>query len=260
MTDVHLDFVDRETVDALIARLRASGAGAVAITGDIAEADSVEAHLETLAAGLDVPLYFVLGNHDYYGASIEAVRKRMDRLCSRTTSLCYLSGSEPVALTPGWALVGHDGWGDGRAGDYARSPVMLNDYVHIKDLAGLDKQARGERLAALGRQAAEHLHRVLPQALALCSRVLLLTHVPPLTTACWHQGKTADDDWAPHFVCQSVGEAILEIMAAHPQQQLRVLCGHTHSEGIDRPRPNITIMTGAADYGRPAIADTLELD
>jgi hypothetical protein len=154
--------------------------------------------------------------------------------------------------------VGHDGWSDARAGDYDRSPVLLNDYRLIEELSGWDKSERRVHLQRLGDEAAQHIRSVLPEMLQEHSHVLLLTHVPPLREACWHQGRMSDDDWAPHFTCQAMGEAILQIMDGYPDRQLTVLCGHTHGEGEMRPMPQLTILTGGAVYGEPAISRMFE--
>ncbi len=90
--------------------------------------------------------------------------------------------------------------------------------------------------------------------------MVLLTHIPPLREACWHDGKISDDDWAPFFTCRAVGDAILEIMADHPRQQLTVLCGHTHGAGVAHPLPNVEILTGGAKYGHPAVQRIFEWD
>jgi 3',5'-cyclic-AMP phosphodiesterase len=88
---------------------------------------------------------------------------------------------------------------------------------------------------------------------------MLLTHVPPLRNACWHEGRVSNDEWAPHFTCQAMGEAILEIMSGRPDRQLTVLCGHTHSAGECRPLPNLVIYTGQAKYEEPEIQRVFEL-
>jgi hypothetical protein len=82
---------------------------------------------------------------------------------------------------------------------------------------------------------------------------VLLTHVPPLREACWHQGHLSDDEWSPHFTCLAVGNAILQIMPQWPDRKLTVLCGHTHSGGRCRPLDNVEILTGEAKYGEPKI-------
>ena len=50
-----------------------------------------------------------------------------------------------------------------------------------------------------------------------------------------------------------MGQAIQEVMAAHPESQLTVLCGHTHSSGHARILPNLHVWTGGVDYGMPKI-------
>ena len=80
----------------------------------------------------------------------------------------------------------------------------------------------------------------------------MLTHVPPFREACWHRGQISDDDWLPHFACRAVGEVLVEAMAAHPECEMTVLCGHTHSPGEAQVLPNLRVLTGGAEYGRPA--------
>ena len=130
----------------------------------------------------------------------------------------------------------------------------------IAELASLDKQTRWDVLRSLGDEAAAHVRQVLPEALARFRDVVLLTHVPPLREACWHAGRISDDQWAPHFTCAAMGEVILEVMAAHPEHRLIVLCGHTHGEGETQPLPNVQVLTGGAVYGHPVVQRMLEFD
>src|SRR5207245_2109809 len=136
--------------------------------------------------------YLVLGNHDFYFGSIAAVRRSVVDLCRRRPRLVYLTAGGVVQLAPGMGLLGHDGWADARVGDYERSLVMMNDYRLIEELAHCDKQQRLPRLRALGDEAAEHVRRHLPSALAQYPEVLLLTHVPPFREACWYNGQISD--------------------------------------------------------------------
>ncbi len=259
LTDLHLDFAEPEEVRGMVDRLERLQVDRVLISGDIGEAPNIELYLESLVAELRRPIAFVLGNHDFYRSSIRQVRERIAQLCRRTVGLDYLTQCEPLELTPDTALVGHDGWADARAGDYERSQVMLSDYRLIAELAGLTKPARRLMLQALGDEAARHIRRVLPAAAARYPHVVLLTHVPPLREACWHDGRISDDDWAPHFTCRAMGEAILEVMRDHPGTRLTVLCGHTHGAGETQPLDNVRILTGGAEYGRPRVTDVLEL-
>jgi 3',5'-cyclic-AMP phosphodiesterase len=260
LTDIHLNFLPIYEVDEFLARLDAERFDGVLIGGDIGEALDLGDYLERIDDRLQTEIYFVLGNHDYYSGWIGEVRERVRELCAARPRLHYLSTADAQELASGVGLVGHDGWSDARLGDYEKSVVSMQDFRLIGDFVGLGKQARLPRLHALGDEAAEHIRRVLPEALERFEHVMLLTHVPPLRDACWHEGRTSDDDWAPFFTCRAVGDALLEIMADYPQRRLTVLCGHTHGEGTCQPLPNIEILTGGAEYGRPAVQRVFEWD
>lgn len=253
LTDIHLNFVTAPDQDRFFSDLAAASPDALLISGDIGESKTVRGFLRQIAERIVVPTYFVLGNHDFYFSSIALVRREVGELCHEVPRLVYLTREGVVPLAPGVGLIGHDGWADAREGDYLRSYVMMNDYRLIAELAGFTKADRRAQLERLGDEAAAHVRRWLPTALADFPEVVLLTHVPPLRQACWYNGQISDDQWAPHFVCRAVGDAILEIMPQHPQQKLTVLCGHTHSRGECQPLPNVRIFTGAALYGQPAV-------
>ena len=125
-------------------------------------------------------------------------------------------------------LVGHDGWADGRIGNFETSMVMMHDYRHIEELSGYDKFGRWEHMKQQGDLAARHLYDVLPEAMETYEETYLVTHLPPMREACWYDGNIADDEWAPHFTCKAVGDAILAI-ASPAFFQVDSLCGHTHS-------------------------------
>nr|MBI3613751.1 metallophosphoesterase [Nitrospirota bacterium] len=259
VTDIHLNFLNAAQVQAFCEALHAGNPDVVLVGGDIAEADTVEWYLKTLAADIQRPIYFVLGNHDFYQGSIPAVRSAMRGLCRAESRLTYLSHVGCVPLTEDTGLVGHDGWGDGRLGDYASSTVRLNDHRLIRELSGLDRSELLARLKRLGDEAADHLRAVLPSALDAHERVILLTHVPPFVEACWHEGKTSDDNWAPFFTCQAVGDLLLDVMGQRPDRQLTVLCGHSHGAGRARLLPNLEVFTGRAEYGAPEIQCLLDI-
>jgi len=128
----------------------------------------------------------------------------------------------------------------------------------IDDFKGLDKQGRLELLHRLGDEAARHFRRVLPEALARHRRVVALTHVPPFREACWHEGRLSNGNWLPHFTCKAAGDAMVEVMRAHPDRELLVLCGHTHGAGEAEVLPNLRVRTGGARYGAPVVQRVFE--
>jgi Icc protein len=253
VTDIHLNFLRSAQVETFFSAIASRQPDVVAVTGDIAEAGSVEDFLLRLAAAVPRPIFFVLGNHDFYGASIGWVRDRMEALSRTHPQLRWLNDAGIMPLTESSAVVGHDGWADGRLGRGRASLVLLNDFFHISDLTGLSVSDRFDRLAELGDEAALHFRRILPTAFETYTHVLLLTHVPPFREACWHEGQLSDDDYLPLFASRAAGEALLEIMKERPDRDLTVLCGHSHSEGRAQMLPNLRVLTGHADYGAPEL-------
>jgi len=260
LTDIHLNFLNDSQQSEFIGNVRDAAADVLLIGGDIGEAHSVIDLLKQIDDALQRPIYFVLGNHDFYYGSIGDVRRRVVALCQERPRLHYLSESGCHSLTQRTAIVGHDGWADAREGNYARSLVTMNDYRLIAELAPLNKEQRWNMLKLLGDEAAAHIKAHLPSALERHEHVLLLTHVPPLRGACWYDGQISDDEWAPHFTCQSMGCAMLEVMENYPQRQLTVFCGHTHGSGTAEPLPNVIVHTGGAEYGHPTVAKVFQVD
>lgn len=259
LTDIHLNFVDRPQVLSFLDKVNAQGADAVVITGDIAEARDLLEYLQLIENKISAPVYFVLGNHDFYFGSLATVRQQVTEFCQAHPKLVWLQNAGLVQLSTNVGLFGHDGWADGRLGDFERSTVMLNDYTLIKELSGHSKQARWEVLKKLGDDAAASVRQVLPRALEAYSQVVFLTHVPPFREACWYNGQISNDEWLPHFTCRAVGTVLSEIVRDYPHRKLTVLCGHTHGRGECYPLPNLHVMTGGAEYGSPVIERLLQL-
>ncbi|MDP3267913.1 MAG: hypothetical protein Q8M40_02575 [Legionella sp.] len=97
------------------------------ITGDIAEAKDVCEILQEFSTYTNKPIYFVLGNHDYYFGSVNNVREKVRALCAQNKNLIWLGEHKILALADGIVLVGHNGWADVSYGDFDHSFVNLND-------------------------------------------------------------------------------------------------------------------------------------
>lgn len=256
-TDIHLNLVDSKTLGGFCNKITRIKPDAVLIGGDIADSTSLVTTLLTLEEKIQRPIYFVLGNHDYYHSSISDVRQQVGEVTDRTTYLKYLANTGVVKLTATTCLIGHDSWSDGRCGDYYKSNVMLNDYKLIGDFKNLDKQARLTKLNSLGEDAATFFRQQLTQALPNFQHIIILTHVPPFEEACWHEGDLSNDDFLPHFSCKATGEVFIELMRKYPDKNLNILCGHTHSGGVAQILPNLVVRTGRAVYGKPNIQDPI---
>jgi hypothetical protein len=249
VTDIHLNFLNSGEINSFCQRILAAQPDLLFVGGDTGEAPTVALYLQILENRLQLPIYFVLGNHDFYRGSISQVRNAILQLTRHSPWLHWLPAVGIIQLTQETCLIGHDAWADGRLGDYANSNVMLNDFFVIDELRIADSNARLAKLNALGDEAAEYFRQILPEALARFDKVLVLVHVPPFKESCWHEGKISDDHYLPHFTCRAVGDVLTEIMAKHPAKQMTVLCGHTHGAGEAQILPNLYVKTGGAIYG-----------
>ncbi len=294
-SDLHLVFLASDAPSSSasclhewLADLARQAFDALVITGDISEAPRLHEHLELLERYVDRPIYFVLGNHDYYRGSIEQVVPAIRTFTAEAKHLHCLDVMEHIELTPDMALIGHGCWGDGGYGDFFNSRIMLNDWKVIEELRrwlkgpwrlacmsrcgacedevmkikvvpeDLDRDSIAEQMRMLGQRGAEHIRSVLPRALEARSNVMLLTHAPPFAPRCVRT-KTNWDWWAPHAGCKAAGDAIEEIMNDYPDCELLILSGHVHCASCIQVTRNIEQRTASAQYGEPKIEEVIDL-
>lgn len=263
-SDIHLDFVDdytankffqiiNETVDILL------------LTGDIG--DGSKKQLERLARGVEIPTYFVLGNHDYYHNSIEGMRRKVKNICRKFPHLTYLPDNQQVVeLLPDVALIGVDGWADAQYGNML-SNVVLWDFSQIENLKEAwvlskiikSRQPLHDKLRELGIDEAVLLENTLGKCLEKYNNVIILTHIPPFKEATWHLGQVSGPDFLPYFSCAAVGNVIENIFTDTDKNAL-VLCGHTHSRGTYNLLPNVQVWTAKAEYRFPEIEMSIDVE
>ena len=260
INDIHLDFLQDRGVKRFFEEMNDQDADCILIAGDVAQAPTVNDYLRKMKKTVRRPIFFVLGNHDYYFGSIAEVRSSVVHLFSKSRYLHWVNQSGVTRLTERTALIGHDGWGDGRLGDFHNSNVELNDFVLIKEMKNLFKEELLRQLHILGDETAAHFRDVLPRALEVSDHIVVLTHVPPFLEAAWHDGRYCDPDWLPFFSCKAAGDVLKETMQKHPNKRMTVLCGHTHSGGTSQILPNLIVRTGRARYGHPEIQDIFNWD
>ncbi|MFH1764459.1 MAG: metallophosphoesterase, partial [Gemmatimonadota bacterium] len=164
LTDVHFEFLPQGEVAEFLGRVLDADPDAVLLGGDTGTAPTFPAYLARMEDALRRPVYFVLGNHDFHGGSIEEVRRTAAALTLRSRWLRWLPETGVVQVTPRTGLLGHGSWADGRLGSGAASTVLLNDYVQIRNFIPLDLAARFRKLNELGDEAAEFFARHLPEA------------------------------------------------------------------------------------------------
>lgn len=271
-TDLHLDFCEEEQIRAFCDRMKAKKPDGIVITGDISNAIDLKDHLGFLdvCMGGVCPIFFILGNHDYYGSSIAHVRSEMDRLFVYTDAhkaagaarLGYLGNSGVIPLTEDTALVGHDGWYDGLYADWFRSNVQLRDYYVIQDLDDNHcplANLRFAKLMELARISTEYVTEQTEKAFVDFDHVFVATHVPPFRESAVYNGKISDSNWMPHFSSMIMGDALRVLANKYPQKRLTVLCGHSHGSADVSFASNLRCLTGFAEYHNPMIVKIFEL-
>jgi len=254
-TDIHLNFLGTQQIETFLQDVKAQQFDSLIISGDIGEANSVYDYLRRIVDTLNIPIYFVLGNHDFYQSSIQHVRMGIANLVQEVPNLYWLNTETVIPLNSTTALIGHDSWSDGRYGDYHQSTISLSDYVQIQELTNVSPLERLQTLHQLGDESATHIRQVLPTACKTYQQIFVVIHSPPFQESCWYEGNSADTDnpYLPHFTCKAVGDVLLEIAPQYPDCNITVLCGHTHGAGEFRPLPNLHVITGGAEYGTPVI-------
>jgi len=260
LTDIHLELVEPPRFEDLASEVSSAAPDAVLIGGDIATGLTLDVKLEALYDRIEAPIFFVLGNHDYYRTSVERARASAREAANRFDRLSWLGATGAVSLSDNTAIVGAGGWGDTRFGDFDASDVLLNDFLLISNLAGLERTALRQRLCKLGDECALRLESGIRAASQNHDHVVVLTHVPPFQRACLHEGQIAPPAWLPFFAWKAGGDCIKEAARENPDVRYTVLCGHTHCAAEVRIAENVLVYAGEAQYGKPHLQRVFEFD
>lgn len=256
LTDLHLDRAAGEDRNRLLNELSSRDYDAVVITGDTGTAANVCDLLESLAAACHPRLlYFVLGNHEFYGAPMSETYDRVASLCRSIPNLRHLHGADPISLDRYTALVGHHGWADARCGWGRNTVVSSPDHLHIPDFRKLPHDERYRKMEQLGRQSASAIRTDLLSALRYHRHVIIATHVPAFRTSALFDGKPCGPCHQPHFVNLSVGTMLIGIARKNIRKRLTLLSGHTHHAAADPILKNLHSYVGGARTGSPEIQD-----
>lgn len=261
-TDPHLDHLNEDQARLInfSRELIASNPDGVLITGDISVSRKLVYHLQALEQVVRRPIFFVLGNHDYYGADIAALRKGMKDLTNQSQFLKYVPTTPYVALTPGTALVGADGWYDALYGDWQNSSFAMTDWTAIHDFL----QVNGNKATIVGlarklaHEAVTHVQEGIKQAVRYHKNIIVMTHYPPYPESHVHEGKVGDRFAMPWFTSKFMGDMLTAAAKAYPATSFTVLCGHTHGAWSGQPYPNMRLHVGGAEYGAPRVAGIID--
>jgi predicted phosphohydrolase len=260
MTDIHLSHLEPGGFEKFIDETAKLDINGLLISGDIGESGTTPDYLSVMENSFPFPVYFVLGNHDFYYGSISKVRKEIKNLVKHSDKLFFLDNIDFVRLNNEVALIGHTGWNDGRFGNFMETDNTINDYHLIEELQGLSKEKRFRRLNNLGDEAAEALEKKLNSALKECKKIICLTHVPPYKEVCRYRGKISSYDYLPHYSCKATGYVMKNIMLRNSNADLKIFCGHTHGWWSVKILDNLEVTCGRVEYGNPKVQQIIEID
>jgi len=259
LTDIHLDHAEAFSRQNLYQKLRGEVFDAALITGDISIARLLATHLGELAqACAPRMVYFLLGNHDFYGSSFAEVDRIAASCCQKYPNLNHIGHGEMIRLSPATALIGHRGWADGRAYGGRRTSSRFPEQEGIRDLRFRSTFPAFRKMEMLGRESGSYFRRILPYALSSYRQVIIATHVPPFARAVRFNGQTCDSLRLPHYVNASAGAVIQRIGGHFPKTKITVLCGHTHHTTTVQIAANLKVRVGQARRGNPTIQGVIE--
>jgi 3',5'-cyclic-AMP phosphodiesterase len=246
LTDLHMRPWKRHR---LVSHLNKEQPDGIFITGDISDGITLIGDLTYFATHLPCPIYFILGNHDYWMSSIDKRHNAVRELCSKHSNLIWMTEADIVRISDEVALIGDEGWYDADNG----KPEYLKftfDWWMVEDFRQLPSMT--ECIAAwkkLAEQSVISLSQKLERAIEQdYKNIYVLTHVPPWKEATRDVGTFMEPFWLPYNTNLVLGRALEKVMASHKKKNVVVLAGHTHSQASILVRKNLQCIVNDAHY------------
>jgi len=270
-TDIHLDCVS--DVFEAVRRLKESSdrCESFVISGDISISPMLISHLQALDDILDVPVYFVLGNHDYYLSNIEMTRRKVSDACRNFTYVRYLGALQHIKLENRVSMVGSDGWYDGHNGNPFASQFVMNDWIKIENFLPAIKSTFGGKMIdknvvlgiarELSASSASKVVSGIKSCINFSEHIIIVTHVPPFAQSCVSSKFEGADsrEVTPWYTSKIMGDTILSAARAYPNKKFTVLSGHTHGNFEGNILNNLTVKVGKSEYGNPSVAGFIDI-
>lgn len=261
LTDTHFNFLSKAKLFDFFISLRELKCDGIMISGDISTGSELSHHISFLLKVTEIPIFWINGNHDFYGSSFQEVRESMLNLVSEDNRLHYLTLTDYVPLGKSAALIGHDGWCDSRWRVPLTSLVFCADFLNIRDFRELkNNAARLDLVRKLADTATSSISTKLNLAFQKFDTVYLLTHFPPWPKANPKWYDLIDSFWRPYNYSKVLADCIESTMQSYPNKKIVVLAGHTHKKRIEKITDNIELRVGEANVGRPEIEDILLIE
>lgn len=260
LTDIHLDHLRDQQIREYFEKVTDRDHDAILMTGDISTGQELLRHLKIIEETIDTPVYFVLGNHDFYFSGIAAIRAAVTDFCKRSKNFVYLTSSLPVKLGNA-VLCGVEGWYDGRASDPRESNIIMNDWLRIEEytsrvsITPFDRQI--DTILAVSQFHAEddckQMIQKLSSASKLSKNIIVATHVPMFVSD--NPRGDAVDCW---YTNTRMGSLLRSFAVNNPDYRINTFSGHTHRQTEQQIWSNLVCRVGGSVYSSPGIAGIIE--
>ncbi|GGI89055.1 metallophosphoesterase family protein [Legionella impletisoli] len=225
LTDLHVNRLDEEHYTDLFNRIQASEADGIWITGDIGDPPLNWIFLEDLFCKFTKPIYFVLGNHDYYGLKVDEARQKARNLSYAYPNAHYLT-SEAGFVFKEYFITGIGCWGN-----TGNIPLRENtwDSDAIYDLLRLNLEQLKTKVNQLGEQDASILLQKCAAGITKTIKTLVIfTHVPPIEAMQGRNPVRALEENRTVYYSFALSNALKQLLETYPEIDIRVYSGHLH--------------------------------
>jgi predicted phosphohydrolase len=272
-TDIHLDTLEKtpEKIVQFAESLIVDQPDAIVLTGDLSTYADLTYHLSIIERVVQRPVYFVLGNHDFWGGGVSDVRLEMKNLSNMSQFLRYLPNTPYVTLSPTTALVGHDCWYDAGYGSPMTSTMIMNDWIRVKDFAvelcvtygdtyGSYKTNKPKVIEISKKLASEgtaHIINGIKAATKYHKVIMIATHFPPFQETHLYNGKVGDAAAQPWYTNKMLGDVLRQAASQLPKVRFEVFAGHTHGKCDMQISDNLFVHVGEAEYKQPRLQNVI---
>ncbi len=250
--DLHLDSTGfPNNLDKIVKYLSVLKSGgendAYVILGDISSQKWLYDHLTCLSEAFSNQyVFFVLGNHDFYSAYIQAAEVHAKNACKNTPNLIWLNQEkEPIELNNGKiTLTGVDGWADGIG-----ATGYIADHAHISDY-----RQKGINALDFALNRAKNSATLIEGKWNKTGReTIVATHIPTwLKASLPIPSIIPDESIRPWFVNRPLGESIDNLSIRYGTVKTYVFSAHTHADGMYTSTgfSSITQYVLGSEYGQ----------
>lgn len=237
LTDLHVNRLDQEQYNQLLNRIKISDAEAIWLTGDIGDPPLNWTFLEDLFCIFNKPIYFVLGNHDYYHQQVDATRQKA-RDFSQSYPNAYYLATEAGFVWEEQFILGVGGWAN-----TGNIPIKEKtwDSDAIDDLLRLNNFQLQTKLNELAESDAQTL--LLKCAAGITDKikkVTIFTHVPPTDAMHGKYSIKPLQDNRTIYYSSALSAAFKSLLQDYPDIEFQVYSGHLHQSQVYKINDRLT--------------------